>query len=151
MRDIVRGTPLRNTAQKERKRKGDAMAKAPPLQPVRVMHGAYRATRDYYAGAMDSRTREAKASRKLEDALAKHCGYDSLDACPVTLALKIQLAVASRLFLSLYSPHPSSKTGRREAQGAENTLNRILSELGLEKPEKKVDLQDYLAARREDS
>ena len=66
----------------------------------------------------------------------------------MTLRWKIRLAIGNRLFLMTYLPSPANKTGCRDLRSAENTLNRILSELGLERKAKPVlDLKVYLKER----
>jgi hypothetical protein len=112
-----------------------------------INHGAYRLKREYYSGTLSRCTRPGRAAKAMEIALARQCGYNNMPECPVTLQLKIQLAVANRLFLSAFDVKPDSKTGARDALTAENTLNRILTELGIKHPEKTIDLHEYLESQ----
>jgi len=112
-----------------------------------MSHGGYSLKRKYLSGELNRSTRPGRAARALEIGFARHCGYNSLAECPVTLQLKIQIAVANRLFLSVFEVQPDSKIGARDAIAAENTLNRILTELGTKHPEKTIDLHDYLEAQ----
>ncbi len=125
------------------------IGKDAPLSKNRIgnnltSHGGYRLKKQYLSGSLNRSTRAGRAARALELALAQHCGYNSLAECPVTLQLKIQLAVANRLFLSVFDVQPDSKIGAKDGFGAENTLNRILTELGTKPPEKTIDLHEYL-------
>jgi hypothetical protein len=97
----------------------------------RVTHGAYRLIRAFYAGTLDKRKPFGKLAANLQARYARHCGYDSFHTAPITVQTKICLAIANQLFLATFLPEPESKTGGRDIRSAENTLNRIMNELGL--------------------
>jgi hypothetical protein len=112
--------------------------------------GAVALRRAYFSNGLSRRTREGLSVARLERKLAEHCGFASLEELPITLALKVRLLIGNLLYISLAEPTPDSKTGSRDIHCAMNTVSRILTELGLKRIEKPVNLQDYLAemARR---
>jgi hypothetical protein len=64
------------------------------------------------------------------------------------MRLKVQLAVGNLLLMATFQPAPDSKTGLRDVATAQNTLNRILTELGLEKKSRPVEtLAEYLEGK----
>ena len=110
-----------------------------------VTHGANSLVRAYYGGFVDRRTTLGIQIAEWENAYASHKGYDDLASCPIVLQEKIRLAIGNRLFQMLWSPSPDGKSGARDLRSSENTLNRILTELGLE-PEQKdaLTLEHYV-------
>lgn len=111
-------------------------------RPFQVTHGAYRLVRSFYAGTLDMRGGLAKLSQDLRTGYARHCGYDAFNDCPITLQTKITLVVGNQLFLMTFLPEPGSKTGGRDIRASENTLNRILNELGLKRTERLIPALD---------
>lgn len=117
-------------------------------RPFQVTHGAYRLVRSFYAGTLDRRSGFGKLSEELKESYAKHMGFDNFEAAPITLRVKVRLAIGQELFLATFLPEAGSKTGGREIRAAENSLSRIMSELGLKRRAKPVpSLQEYLAAK----
>lgn len=119
-------------------------------RPFQVTHGAYRLVRSFYAGTLDRRSGFGKLSEELKEAYATHMGFDTFQAAPITLQVKIRLAIGQELFLSTFLPEPGSKTGGREIRAAENSLSRTMSELGLEKKKPPMQsLHEYLTQKAE--
>jgi hypothetical protein len=117
-------------------------------RPFQVTHGAYRLVRSFYAGTLDKRSGFGKLSEELKEGYAKHMGFDSFQAAPITLQTKIRLAIGQELFLSTFLPEPGSKTGGREIRAAENSLSRTMTELGLKQVPKHVEsLAEYLEGK----
>ena len=113
-----------------------------------VTHGANSLVRAYYAGDIDRRTTLGILIASWETAYASHKGYDDLACCPIVLQEKIRLAIGNRLFQMLWAPSPDGKSGARDLRSSENTLNRILTELGLEPAQKDaVTLEHYVAVK----
>ncbi len=102
---------------------------------------------NYYRGTLDSRTGWGRLARELQGKYARHCGHDDFESCPITLQDKIRLLIGNWIFLMSFMPEPGSKTGGRELRSSENTVNRILSELGLRSPEKPAQTLHEIAAR----
>jgi len=116
--------------------------------PAKITTGSYALVRAYYNDGISRRTREGQALSRLEREFAEHLGYRNLGEIPITMRLKVQLAVGNLLLMATFQPAPDSKTGLRDVATAQNTLNRILTELGLEKKKPPaLTLQDYLAAK----
>jgi len=113
-----------------------------------ITHGANSLVRAYYAGNIDRRTSLGIQIADWETAYACHMGYDDLASCPIVLQEKIRLAVGNRLFQMLWAPSPDGKSGARDLRSSENTLNRILTELGLEPAQKNVlTLERYVSQK----
>jgi hypothetical protein len=119
--------------------------KAFKTNAAQITDGAHAARRCYLAGQISMRTKEGLAIRHLENEFARLRGHKCLDDVPVTARLKIQLAIGNLLFLSMYQPDPACKIGLVNFHTAQNTLNRILTELGLNLPKAEKDLNQYLA------
>jgi hypothetical protein len=114
-----------------------------------MAHGAYSLTRKYYAGLIDRRYRLGKSITEWETELARHVGFERLYEAPITVQMKIRLAVGNMLFLMTFEPGPLNVAGGREIRASENTLNRIMTELGLKRPEKPLDLEAYIASKED--
>ena len=113
-----------------------------------ITHGANSLVRAYYAGNIDRRTSLGIQIADWETAYACHMGYDDLASCPIVLQEKIRLAVGNRLFQMLWAPSPDGKSGARDLRSSENTLNPILTELGLEAAQKDaVTLEHYVEVK----
>lgn len=114
-----------------------------------ITHGAHSVVRSYLSGAIDRRYALGQIITELERQYAKHKGYDSLKACPITLADTIRLIVAQKLFLASYEPD-GSKNGYRDFNTAVNSMGRLVASLGLDPAEKPVlTLQEYLRHEEE--
>jgi hypothetical protein len=113
--------------------------------PREIRDGAHAMRRAYFSNGISRRTREGIVIAHLERELAEHRGYPSLAAMPVTQRLKVQLLIGNLIFLSLYEPREDSKTGLRDLHCAQNLVNRLTSELGMEKAKKAIDLAGAFA------
>ena len=112
----------------------------------RVSHGAIALTNAYYSDRIDRRTQLGIHISEWEEEYARHLGQDTFRNLPITVREKIRLAIGNRLFQMFFLPEPGSTTGIRDLRSSENTLSRILSELGLERRAKPVQsLETYLA------
>jgi hypothetical protein len=116
--------------------------------PAMITTGSYALVRAYYNDGISRRTREGQAISRLEREFAEHLGCRNLSELAITTRLKVQLAVGNLLLMATFQPAPDSKTGLRDVATAQNTLNRILTELGLEKKKPPMQsLQEYLIAK----
>ncbi len=107
----------------------------------KIQHGAYSLVRAYYADDIDRRTHLGILLSELETEYAAHCGFSSLAECSVTLKEKIRLAIGNKLFQMTYIPSPTTV---KDLRASENSLNRILTELGLKPAQKDVSLDQYI-------
>jgi hypothetical protein len=108
--------------------------------PREIRDGAHAMRRAYFSNGISRRTRQGRIIGCLERELAEHRGYASLSQMPVTQRLKAQLLIGNLIYLSLADPAPASRTGMRDYYGAQNLVNRLTSELGLERARKNQDL-----------
>ncbi len=131
----------------------DQKQKGKPSLPIRtgyrcnrygIKDGSISLLRAYSAGAIDRRRTDGRLITERENRYARHLGYTSYQALPITLAGKVHLVIRLELFLALHDPSPDSKTGFRDIRSAENSLNRIYTELGLRPPEKRIDIGEFL-------
>ena len=113
--------------------------KAHRTNPTSIRSGTYALVRAYYLDGLSRRSRMGRAVARLEERFARHLGYKHLGEAPITARLKVQLAIGNLLFLANYEPPPDSTDGLRAVGTAQNTLNRILTELGLKQVERPVD------------
>ncbi len=107
--------------------------------PLHTVTGAHAMRRAYFSNGISRRTREGKVISALEREIAQHRGFTSLNQLPVMQRIKAQLLVGNLIFLSLYEPSADSKTGLRDFTGAQNLVNRLTSELGLDRARMPID------------
>lgn len=116
--------------------------------PHEIRDGATALRRAYYSNGISRRTRTGKMISQLEHEFAEHRGYPSLSQMPVTQRLKVQLLIGNLLYIAAAEPAPNSKIGLRDVHCSQNCINRLLTELGLERAKKPaLDLHDYLRAK----
>jgi hypothetical protein len=150
--DIDNGTPKETTeygGEAKRKQKLTRLDKRSlkigyRLNPLWVTHGAWALMNAYQAGQISFRTSLGREIKNVQNELVQIRGYERFQDAPITLRMKVQIAVSCWLFLSAYQPSPDVKKAVQEVTGIQNTLNRILTELGLERPDKRIGLNDYI-------
>lgn len=107
--------------------------------------------RAYFCNGLSRRVREGKIISQMEREFAEHCGFPSLQQTPVTLRLKIQLLIGNLIFLALYDPPADSKNGLRDFHCAQNLVNRLSTELGLERRPKDDDPMRAIREKMQES
>jgi len=111
-----------------------------------VTHAAFAITRAFYSNTLDRRSHIGQLVSDLEEQYALHMGYESFDLCPIVLREKLRLAIGNFLFQMLYTPSESTLPHLR---ASENTLNRILSELGLSPTPRQIpSLERYIEGKQ---
>lgn len=111
-----------------------------------ITHAAFAITRAFYANTLDRRSHIGQLVSDLEEQYALHMGYETFDHCGIVLREKLRLAIGNYLFQMLYTPSESTLPHLR---ASENTLNRILSELGLQPTPRKIpSLERYIEGKQ---
>jgi hypothetical protein len=116
----------------------------------RITSGAHSMRRAYFCNGINRSTRQGIIIKQLEQRIARHRGYQSMEEMPITQQLRAQLLIGNLIFLSLYEPAPDSKQGYRDFHTAQNLCDRILGAFGMEpveKPEKT--LAQYIEEREQ--
>jgi len=112
-------------------------------------HGAIALQSAYYSSRIDRRTQLGICISSWEEEYARHLGQNTFRHLPITVREKVRLAIGNRLFQMFFLPEPGNTTGIRDLRSSENTLSRILSELGLEQRQK--DVTDIVSALAEEA
>ncbi len=142
----------RNVRPKLRERNPKQMAKTQIIKEngkernlSSITHAAFAIQRAFYANTLDRRSHIGQLVSDMEEQYAAHMGFESFDHCSIVLREKLRLAIGNFLFQMLYTPSESTLPHLR---ASENTLNRILTELGIKPEPKNVkDLHEYMTEK----